>query len=145
MISQSSPGLVSEAAIKLALWEMNDQLKRSIYHPNSKTVVYDQFYQTIKNSLPTDVKKKHQKDVIQTVIHPSLPIFKKIELLTTDYKLDGRTQKNLLNKWQKLVSDYSFKRSLYFFKCLAPQQSLSRITSYNVCYTKLLRLINSSV
>ncbi len=122
-IKTSSQGLIAEAAIKLTLWELNEELKECIYRPNScNDTLAAQFKKSLTAILPK-IKSKKQDEAIRTVMHPSLPVFKKIEKLDK-LKLDASTQKDLLNKWSSLVADHCQHRSQYFFAILSDGASI---------------------
>ena len=122
-----TPGLLSEVTTKLALWELNEELKNCIYDSdNCRDATYTSFIVPLKKSLPEKLKQKKRDAAINIVINPSLPIFKKIELLDDVLKSDINHQKKLFNLWRKLVADYSFKRSIYYFNLLAPGYVLEK-------------------
>lgn len=126
-IKALSPGLVSELTTKLTLWELNEDLKRCIYQPDScSESIITSFVTPLNKSLPERLKRKKRDAAIGIVINPSLPIFKKIELLDDVMKSDITHQKKLFNLWRKLVAEYSFKRSVYYFNQLAPGYVLDR-------------------
>ncbi|MBS2212010.1 hypothetical protein KEM09_11375 [Carboxylicivirga mesophila] len=117
-IKTSSHGLITEAAIKLTLWELNEELKACIYHPDNRNhALWVQFSKPLIALLPK-IKSKKQEEAIKTVMHPSLPIFKKIETLEA-LKLDAMEQKEVLNRWSQMVADYCQVRSQYFFSILS--------------------------
>ena len=124
-IKALSPGLVSEVTTKLALWELNEDLKYSVRNPDScRENITKSFIIPLEKSLPEKLRQKKRDAAIGVVINPSLPIFKKIELLNDVLKSDITHQKRLFNLWRKLVADYSFKRSVYYFNMLAPDYVL---------------------
>ncbi len=127
-IQKTSESLMAEAAIKLTLWELNGALKQCIYqHQDCNDSLYRTFVNPISKLLPERLTDKRKARIYNTVIHPSLPIFKKIKHLEEE-KLTAETQKQVLNKWSELVADYSFERSQYFFKILTGGQELSQTT-----------------
>ena len=128
-LKTSSNGLLSEAAIKLTLWELNEELKHYIYtpsHSNDSLLTY--FEKPLQKLIPSGIKDKKHADILKTVMHPSLPMAKKIEALNDHHKLSVSAQKNLLNKWSNLVATYSHRRSQYFFNILSGGQQLSSTT-----------------
>lgn len=128
-IQKTSPGLISEAAIKLTLWELNEALKNCIYRPEQcPDAIYNFFTPSLRKLLPGKLKTKKQQAVLHCIMHPSLPLSKKIELLTNDYKLDAIAQKKLLNKWRQLVTSYALANSRRYFGLLAGNQSFDNIT-----------------
>ncbi|MBK3517169.1 hypothetical protein [Carboxylicivirga marina] len=127
-IKSSSQGLITEATIKLTLWELNEELKKCInQHIDCNKALHEQLTSPLKQYLPKRGSKKRHAQIINIVIHPSLPIFKKIEELN-DSNVDGLAQKNLLNTWSQIISDYSFNRSHHFFNILTGGQSLNSTT-----------------
>ncbi len=122
-----SPGLISEVTTKLALWELNEELKYCIRNPDScSESIAESFVIPLGKSLPEKLRQKKRYGAINIVINPSLPIFKKIELLNGVLKSDVSSQKKVLNLWRKLVADYSFERSSYYFNILAPDYQLDK-------------------
>ncbi|MBI9060972.1 MAG: hypothetical protein JEZ14_03250 [Marinilabiliaceae bacterium] len=128
-IAMTSPGLISEAAIKLTLWELNEALKNCIYRPEQcRDSIYQYFSQPLGKALPSKLNSKHSRAVLFCVMHPSLPISKKIDQLTHQYKLEVGDQKKLLNKWRQLVTEYALVNSQKYFKLLSSGQSFDGIT-----------------
>ncbi len=126
-IKALSPGLISEVTTKLALWELNEELKYCIRNTDScRERILKSFVIPLGNSLPGKLRQKKRYGAINIVINPSLPIFKKIELLNGVLKSDISSQKKVLNLWRKLVADYSFERSSYYFNILAPDYQLEK-------------------
>ena len=128
-ISLSSCGLLSEAAIKLTLWELNEALKKYINRDvNGNDSLLNYFRKPLLDLMPTKTRAKKKEAILKSVMHPSLPIFKKIEQLDKEYKLDVLTQKELLNKWSALIASYSHQRSLYFYRILSKGQDYMQTT-----------------
>ncbi len=118
-IESSSPGLIAEATIKLTLWELNEELKRCIYQPNNcNDSIFNWFRTTLETELKNAVKNRRLQQAIQTIVHPSLPIFKKLEDLEK-FKVDPSVQKEVMNQWGQLVTSYCQLRSQYFFSLLS--------------------------
>jgi len=127
-IQLSSYGLISEAAIKLTLWELNEELKKCIYHQSDcNDSLFNSFEAPLQKLINKTIKPKKQDKALHTIIHPSLPIFKKFEELQK-LKLSADIQKKLLNKWSELVANYSHERSQYYFNLLANGQTLTSTT-----------------
>lgn len=127
-IQNSSYGLISEAAIKLTLWELNEELKKSIYQPQtSNDSLFNSFCSDLEKHLTKKLNKKKQEKVFTCVMHPSLPIFKKIEELSS-YKIDASDQKKLLNGWSDIVSTYSNKHSQYYYGLLSDDEQITSTT-----------------
>ncbi|WP_430813602.1 hypothetical protein [Carboxylicivirga sp. RSCT41] len=127
-IKNSSRGLIAEAAIKLTLWELNEQLKRCIYKKEPcNDSLFTQLQSALKPHIPARLNSKKRMELYTSVMHPSLPIFKKIEQLN-QLKVDVEHQKQLLNTWSKTITDYSYKRSQYYFSILSDGQNLTNTT-----------------
>jgi uncharacterized coiled-coil protein SlyX len=123
-IQSSSNGLISEAAIKLTLWELNEELKKYLYQgPGFNDSLIQIIQKPLSHLLPARLSNKRRTLALNTIMHPSLPIFKKIEQLDKA-KIEPELQKQLLNQWSKIISDYSFERSQYFFKILSHGEEL---------------------
>ena len=128
-IGVSTSGLISEVSIKLALWELNEELKKYIYQKEEcSDDVYKYLINPIKNAITGKMREKKKRDVVEIVINPSLPIFKKTELLDIRLKQDVALQKKLLNLWPELVTGYSTARGKYYFLMLAPHNLLKDIS-----------------
>ena len=128
-IALTSPGLISEAAIKLTLWELNEALKNCIYRPEQcPDSIYQYFSQPLQKVIPHKLNSKRSAAVLACVMHPSLPISIKIEQLSKRYKLDVSVQKKLLNKWRQLVTEYALTNSQKYFKLFSSGQSFDGIT-----------------
>ncbi|WP_430810316.1 hypothetical protein [Carboxylicivirga sp. 1411-1] len=127
-IQGSSNGLISEAAIKITLWELNEELKKHIYQrANANDSLIQTLQDPIITRLPRRMSSKKREKTLTSVTHPSLPIFKKIEQLEK-LKIDAETQKLLLNTWSDIISDYCFQRSQYFFRILSGGLELESTT-----------------
>ena len=127
-IQASSNGLISEAAIKITLWELNEELKKHIYSlPSGNDSLIAALQKPITVLLAGGLSNKKRIKILTTLMHPSLPIFKKIEQLEAT-KIDAELQKQLLNKWSNIISEHSFKRSQYYFKILSGGQELINTT-----------------
>ncbi len=128
-ISQTSPGLLSEAAIKLTLWELNEALKDCLYRPaQCRDSIYSYFAQPLQKIIPRPLNAKRSGAVLSCVMHPSLPLSKKIDQLTQQHKLDSDDQKKLLNRWRQLVTDYALTNSQAYFRRLSAGSSFAGIT-----------------
>lgn len=128
-IALTSPGLLSEAAIKLTLWELNEALKNCIYRPEQcPDSIYQYFSQSLQKIIPHKLNTKRTSAILACVMHPSLPISKKIDQLTHQHKLDLDDQKKLLNQWRLLVTEYALTNSQKYFQLLASGPSFEGIT-----------------
>ncbi|MCG8582559.1 MAG: hypothetical protein MI866_21730 [Bacteroidales bacterium] len=127
-IKNSSHGLIAEASIKLTLWELNEQLKNCIYKKEGcNDSLFTQLQSRLKPLIPNRLSNRKKMELYTSIMHPSLPIFKKIEKLNK-LKVDVESQKLLINKWSKTVTDYSNQRSQYYFSILSGGQKLSSTT-----------------
>ncbi|MCU4175613.1 coiled-coil domain-containing protein [Carboxylicivirga sp. N1Y90] len=118
-IASSSPGLIAETSTLLALYELNQILLEAIQEESSQDSIYNSLSQKLSKALPAKTKKQEQ--IIQTIIHPSLPLKIKTEKLGRKYKLNAQEQKVLLNAWRATLNTYLTQRSQNFFKQLSPE------------------------
>jgi hypothetical protein len=126
-LEQATPGVTAEISMKLAIWEFNENLKHSIASKSTN----DTLFAWIANALAPALSKKinltspnkQTIKIIQIVAHPSLPLFRKIELLQKE-KLDIQEQKELFDLWKKIVVQHVDNRTNYFFNMLNPKEAL---------------------
>ncbi|TLX72259.1 hypothetical protein E9993_18260 [Labilibacter sediminis] len=122
-IRKTSPGLIADASVKLALWELYVILKegydQSPPFSINKTARY--FHDELFKVLPSDLKKDgkvHKKyaSSFYMLLNPSLPLNKKAGILSDIKKLPVSRQKAILEKWHHLVLEYVEKQSAIYFK-----------------------------
>ncbi|TRX66178.1 hypothetical protein [Carboxylicivirga sp. M1479] len=126
-IQSSSYGLISEAAIKLTLWELNLELKKYIYQTDQWNDSLLNKFKLPLNKLLSGVSKKKKQAALNIILNPSLPIFKKVELLDK-LNIDAEVQKLVLNTWGEQIAAYSRLKSQHFFGILSNQQNLVATT-----------------
>lgn len=118
-IATSSPGLIAETSTLLALYELNQILLKALLEDASQDSIYNSLSKELSKAMPVKAKKTEQ--IIQTIVHPSLPLKIKTERLDRKYKLETQEQKSLLNAWRTILNKYLTKRSKYFFKQLSKE------------------------
>lgn len=115
-IANSSPGLIAEASTLLAIYELNYHLVNTYKKASYTDSIYIQFKTDLGTSLPPKTKEKRKDKILNCVIHPSLPLNKKVEKLSKNCKLELKEQEELLNQWRIVVNKYIDQRSRYFFQ-----------------------------
>lgn len=113
-------GVLSELAVKLALYQLNEHLDSALYSPspmNDSLVI--QFSKNLTPHLPQkhSKNKKRKQFVIETIINPSYPVIKKLEALES-YSVLVKDQKKLMTEWTDILYDYIEASSRYFYTLL---------------------------
>ena len=110
--------------VKMALWEVNEYLKKYISHDlEFSDVLYAQLEKRLVRKIVGQVKPQKQQELVQVVMHPSLPIFKKLELLQ-EYSIDPNVKLALFKEWNQLLVKHLFERSQWYFNFLSEENQL---------------------
>jgi ribosome-associated translation inhibitor RaiA len=123
-IAQSPPGLIAEASVKLALWELNEHLKKEITNAEASNPTHQTFAQSLSRHIPQNIRTKKRNAIIQTVLHPSWPLFKKTDWLEANSRMKVKEQQTLMNHWHQLVTNHTLDRSRHFFVLLSQGKTL---------------------
>ena len=128
-ISKISPGVLAEAAIKLALWELYSDIRAGYQEDpqfsTNKTAKY--IYDEMFKSLPASVKsgntlKSKYQPVFLDLLNPSLNFIKKREAFSKFKKVDAKTQKLFFEKWYSIVNQIVEERSEKYFNILCAKK-----------------------
>lgn len=124
-ITQTSPGLIADASVKLSLWELYSNLKQGFVDSSgfvsNQTAQY--FYTQMIAVLPSgmrkgsEVKKKYRQ-VLYDILNPSLNIGAKTASLNQLEKFSIQSRKEVFDRWHWLVKQYVDKQSKRYFQML---------------------------
>ncbi|GAF04358.1 hypothetical protein JCM21142_73061 [Saccharicrinis fermentans DSM 9555 = JCM 21142] len=124
-ISQSSPGLVSNAAVKLALWELYVELKNGYQEspPFSMSEDVNVIYREMIEAMPRKMKKgavlkEKYMPVFYDVINPSLGFRRKLASLESVSMLTAEEKKIVFDRWHQLISTHVDEKSRLYFQIL---------------------------
>ncbi len=124
-IRNSSPGLISNAAVKLSLWELYNQIRNGYEEsPHFSSKNYSQIiYSEIIQSLPPRMKKGNQVKkkylpVVFAIINPSLNIDRKIKSFETVGNVTLQEKRKVFDRWHQLISSHIEKTSQLYFNQL---------------------------
>ncbi len=121
-----SPGLLSELAVKLTLWELYTVLARAFEKDVPFISKEDmpslclKMLEILPESMKKDewIKKKYES-VFYRILNPSLSLFKKVDALSEVKSISLAQQKQILDYWHKFVNDYVTQQSIIYFENLA--------------------------
>ncbi len=125
-LKSSSPGLLSELAVKLTLWELYAEL--ALYFEKDSSFVANDtippLCMKMLDVLPENMKKgglvkKKYTSVFYRVVNPSLSLLKKVEALSEVKSVSLIEQKGILDYWHKIVNEYVAQQSAIYFEWLA--------------------------
>ncbi len=132
-ISKTSPGLMADAAVKLALWELYESLKSGFEEAEPFTInpTANYFFKEMFKVLPADYRKsgevrKKYLPLFYNLLNPSYPFFSKSESLSQIKNISVQNQKRLLDKWHSLVKKYVEENSEAYFKILSGKEIFFR-------------------
>ena len=121
-LKSKSSGTISELAIKFTIWQLNEELITAITHFNPEidttyTFIHKQLLAEILKSETIKNKKHQANNIINTIVHPSYPVQRKIDELNK-LKIDVKDQKKLLEKWNNILNSIIFQRSKYYYSLI---------------------------
>lgn len=128
-VSKSSPGLIADAAVKLAMWELYSNVKQGYVDVPAfgvnKTAKH--IHQEMVKSLPkamrgNGVVKEKYLPVFYKLINPSLNIGRKQKAFLDIKKVSLSEQERVFAKWHKLVNGYVNEKSEFYFSQLLGKQ-----------------------
>lgn len=133
-IAKSPKGIISEAANKVALWELNKTLqakRQGEKELQNYIVQYMRFESFLipllpPNAFKTENGRKIPHPKLDQLLNPTLSFMDKKEFISTYHFLDLQDQKLTLEALNKAVNLYVQARSLEFYHLLGGQETMYR-------------------
>ncbi len=125
-LKNSSPGILAEASVKLALWELYSEFAKAFQNTEhitsnqQKNQIFSEMYAVLPPVMKKNgrIKKKYES-VFLNLLNPSLSIAKKVYSLAAVKGLSPGQQKIIMDRWHKVTGDYISKKSADYFERLA--------------------------
>ncbi len=128
-LKTTSPGLLAEASVKLALWELYSEFAKEFQNTDQKKLdqhfhpVFTEMYAVLPGYMKKNGRlKKKYEPVFANLLNPSLSIVKKVNSLSTVKGLSLDQQKKIMDRWHTEIGDYVSKTSVGFFRRLSGRQ-----------------------
>ncbi len=132
-ISKSPKGLLSEAANKMALWELNKMLLAKRLDDEAEFPFYihklEEFESILIKHLPTvalkeekGIKKPHKK--LYNLLDPGLSLDDKIKMIETYHFLNSNEQLGTLSAINLSINEYVKKRTFTFYTSLGGEAEI---------------------
>ncbi len=132
-ISKSPKGLLSEAANKMALWELNKMLLAKRLEDETELPFYqhklEEFENILTKHLPNaalkedkGLKKPHKK--LYNLLDPSLSLDDKVKMIETYHFLNSNEQLGTLSAINLSINEYVKKRTFKFYTSLGGEAEI---------------------
>jgi hypothetical protein len=132
-IAKSPKGLISEAANKMALWELNKILLAKRLEDDEEIAIYatkiDQFEKILVKLLPPRATKEENKTLvphkkIYSLLDPSMSFEDRKSMIESYHFLDQNDQLNTLEAINRAINKYVEKRTYMIYKALGGESEM---------------------
>jgi len=125
-VKNSSPGLIADASVRLTLWELYSNLKAGFEEDIPFTInpTANYFYKEMVKAFPENCKKNGEirikyRQVLFDILNPSHQLRTKIKSVDQLKKVSIQQKKNILDRWNRVVTTFVAKRTNEYFKYFA--------------------------